>query len=203
MHAAHSGAEGKIKAVAERASLASVIAALAAAPGRGPSVARVAGQAVEFISKYYKVSALLCSQLYLCDRMESFNGSAIVSCKYYKARAVPVEWTCMDVCLLAQVAGRSAQERWSGLSATAGGALFARSGGAERGCEGGSVLFFNRQAQFYSTECLCLHAKLIAGGAERGCEGGACGGPGRLAAPQRRHARARPGAHRRWEGCAA
>ncbi len=44
-----------MKAVAERASLAGVIAALAAAPGRGPSVARVAGQAVEFVCKYYKV----------------------------------------------------------------------------------------------------------------------------------------------------
>lgn len=57
---AHSGAEGKIKAAAERASLAGVIAALAAAPGRGPSVARVAGQAVEFICKYYKVSVVPC-----------------------------------------------------------------------------------------------------------------------------------------------
>ncbi|PRW50843.1 Translational activator GCN1 isoform A [Chlorella sorokiniana] len=47
-------AEGKVKAVAERASLAGVIAALAAAPGRGPSVARVAGQAADFICKYYK-----------------------------------------------------------------------------------------------------------------------------------------------------
>ena len=44
-----------MKAATERASLAGVIAALAAAPGRGPSVARVAGQAVEFICKYYKV----------------------------------------------------------------------------------------------------------------------------------------------------
>ena len=48
-------AEGKLKAVAERASVAAVIAALAACPGRGPCVARVAGQAVEFICKYYKV----------------------------------------------------------------------------------------------------------------------------------------------------
>ncbi|KAL4444093.1 hypothetical protein ABPG75_011830 [Micractinium tetrahymenae] len=47
-------AEGKIKAVAERASLAAVIASLAAAPGRGPSVARVAAQAAEFVCKYYK-----------------------------------------------------------------------------------------------------------------------------------------------------
>lgn len=44
-------AEGKVKAVAERASLAAVIASLAAVPGRGPSVARVAAQAVEFICK--------------------------------------------------------------------------------------------------------------------------------------------------------
>ncbi|KAL4419436.1 hypothetical protein ABPG77_006363, partial [Micractinium sp. CCAP 211/92] len=47
-------AEGKIKSVAERASLAAVIASLASAPGRGPSVARVAAQAVDFICKYYK-----------------------------------------------------------------------------------------------------------------------------------------------------
>lgn len=43
------GAAGKIKAASERASLAAVIASLAEAPGRGPSVARVAAQAVEFI----------------------------------------------------------------------------------------------------------------------------------------------------------
>lgn len=53
----HLIAEGKLKAVAERASVAGVIAALAACPGRGPSVARVAGQAVEFVCKYYKVRA--------------------------------------------------------------------------------------------------------------------------------------------------
>lgn len=45
--------EGKIKAAVERASLAGVLAALAAAPGRGPSVARLAGQAVDFICAYY------------------------------------------------------------------------------------------------------------------------------------------------------
>ncbi|EFN56582.1 hypothetical protein CHLNCDRAFT_144295 [Chlorella variabilis] len=45
---------GKIKAASERASLAAVIASLAEAPGRGPSVARVAAQAVEFICGYYK-----------------------------------------------------------------------------------------------------------------------------------------------------
>lgn len=44
-------AEGKIKAAVERASLAGVVAALAAVPGRGPSVARVAAQAAEFICK--------------------------------------------------------------------------------------------------------------------------------------------------------
>lgn len=54
----HLIAEGKLKAVAERASVAGVIAALAACPGRGPSVAPVAGQAVEFVCKYYKARNL-------------------------------------------------------------------------------------------------------------------------------------------------
>jgi hypothetical protein len=44
-------AAGKIKAAAERASLAALLAALAAAPGRGPTLARVAGRAVDSICR--------------------------------------------------------------------------------------------------------------------------------------------------------
>ena len=40
-----------LEAVVERASLAGVIASLAAVPGRGPSVARVGAQAVDFLCK--------------------------------------------------------------------------------------------------------------------------------------------------------
>ncbi|KAI3427088.1 hypothetical protein D9Q98_007027 [Chlorella vulgaris] len=47
-------AAGKIKAVTERASLAAIVASLAGLLGRGPSVARVAAQAADFICSYYK-----------------------------------------------------------------------------------------------------------------------------------------------------
>lgn len=44
-------AAGKIKAVTERASLAAIVASLAGLLGRGPSVARVAAQAADFICR--------------------------------------------------------------------------------------------------------------------------------------------------------
>ena len=65
--------------MAERASVAGVIAALAACPGRGPSVARVAGQAVEFICKYYKARNLcyyICGALWPVTCKQWWSSSA-------------------------------------------------------------------------------------------------------------------------------